>query len=98
MLFTTLLPMEIVPSEISSSPAIIRNAVDFPQPDGPTSTRNSLSLTSIVRSRTASTSPEYRLTTLSNVTLATDFLLLISRSIQPTYHLGRIPRNLGVGR
>ncbi len=37
------------PLLIVSSPAIIRKAVDLPQPDGPTSTRNSLS--AIVRSR-----------------------------------------------
>src|SRR5215208_4398719 len=30
-----------VPSVASSRPAIIRSNVDFPQPDGPTSTRNS---------------------------------------------------------
>ena len=34
-------PIEIVPSVISSRPAIIRSSVDFPQPDGPTSTMNS---------------------------------------------------------
>src|SRR5215470_12942002 len=38
---TTLPPIAISPSEISSSPAIIRNSVDLPQPDGPTSTQNS---------------------------------------------------------
>ena len=34
-------PIEIVPALTSSSPAIIRSSVDFPQPDGPTSTMNS---------------------------------------------------------
>ena len=29
------------PSEISSSPAMQRRSVDFPQPDGPTKTTNS---------------------------------------------------------
>ena len=29
------------PLEMSSSPAIIRSVVDFPQPDGPTKTMNS---------------------------------------------------------
>ncbi len=40
---TTLSPMRSSPDEIVSSPAIIRSAVDLPQPDGPTSTKNSLS-------------------------------------------------------
>ncbi len=39
--FTTRGPMAIVPALISSSPAIIRNAVDFPHPEGPTRTINS---------------------------------------------------------
>src|SRR5437870_12194618 len=89
--------MEMVPSEISSSPAIMRRAVDFPQPDGPTSTRNSLSLTSIERSLTARTSPEYRFTTLSKSTFATDFLLSIHRAVHPAYYLCGIPCNFGVG-
>src|SRR6476619_2873064 len=38
---TTLPPMAIWPSVISSSPAIIRNSVDLPHPEGPTSTQNS---------------------------------------------------------
>src|SRR4051794_20179178 len=45
--------MVSVPSVMSSSPAIIRNAVDLPQPDGPTNTRNSPSAMS--RSRSATT-------------------------------------------
>ena len=44
---------EIVPSVISSSPATMRSAVVLPQPDGPTSTRNSPSPTSSERSWTA---------------------------------------------
>jgi hypothetical protein len=39
--FTTRSPIWIVPLVMSSSPAIIRNVVDLPQPDGPTSTMNS---------------------------------------------------------
>src|SRR5690348_2008100 len=39
--FTTLPPMTISPSVISSRPAIIRKSVDLPHPDGPTSTQNS---------------------------------------------------------
>src|SRR5947209_8468316 len=41
-------PMRMAPSVTSSSPAMQRNNVVFPQPDGPTSTMNSPS--SIVRS------------------------------------------------
>jgi hypothetical protein len=38
--------MMMSPDVVSSSPAIIRNNVDFPQPDGPTNTTNSRSSTS----------------------------------------------------
>src|ERR1700730_14081193 len=38
MLLTTRSPIEIVPEVMFSSPASIRNKVDLPQPDGPTST------------------------------------------------------------
>ena len=48
-------PMVIVPSVTSSKPAIIRSMVDFPQPDGPTSTMNSPSSMCNDRSSTAST-------------------------------------------
>ncbi len=34
-------PIQISPSVTSSRPASIRNVVDFPHPDGPTSTMNS---------------------------------------------------------
>src|SRR2546427_676535 len=40
---TTRSPIVISPAVISSSPATIRKVVDFPHPDGPTSTTNSLS-------------------------------------------------------
>src|SRR4029078_3076254 len=43
------------PAVTSSSPAIIRNNVDLPHPDGPTRTRNSPSATSNQTSRTATT-------------------------------------------
>src|SRR5512134_3265290 len=46
---TTRSPIESCPSEGSSSPAIMRSAVDLPQPDGPTNTMNSWSW--IARSR-----------------------------------------------
>src|SRR6201746_83712 len=39
--FTTRPPMAMSPEEIFSSPAIIRNNVDLPQPDGPTRMTNS---------------------------------------------------------
>ena len=39
--FTTRSPIRRVPVLMSSSPATIRSAVLLPQPDGPTSTRNS---------------------------------------------------------
>ncbi len=41
---TTLPPMLQVPSDISSSPAIILRRVDFPEPEGPTRTANSPAL------------------------------------------------------
>src|SRR5216683_3664998 len=66
---TTSPPIMISPSVISSSPAIIRSVVDFPQPDGPTSTTNSWSAMSRSMPRTASTS-SYFFTTLRNVTSA----------------------------
>src|SRR5207247_1111136 len=47
----------------------IRRAVVFPQPDGPTSTRNSASRTARLRSLTATTAPK-RFVTWSYVTVA----------------------------
>ena len=44
----------------------MRSAVVLPQPDGPTSTTNSPSLTSRLRSRTAGVSPPYTLLTWMN--------------------------------
>src|SRR6478736_1608345 len=43
---TTRPPMDNSPDVIVSSPAIIRSAVDLPQPEGPTRTKNSPSATS----------------------------------------------------
>src|SRR5450432_317174 len=68
--FTTRPPIWIVPSLISSSPAIIRSAVDFPHPDGPTSTMNSPSLISRLRSLTAFIPPAYTLSTPSRTICA----------------------------
>src|SRR6266567_9178380 len=59
----------ISPALISSSPAIIRSVVDLPQPEGPTSTTNSLSAMSRSIPRTASVS-SYFLTILRSVTCA----------------------------
>jgi hypothetical protein len=60
---TTRSPIEIVPAVISSSPAMDRSAVDFPHPDGPTSTTNSPSAISRLRSSTALTPPAYAFST-----------------------------------
>src|SRR5688500_19080519 len=40
-LLTTRSPIEMVPEVMFSRPASIRNKVDLPQPEGPTSTTNS---------------------------------------------------------
>src|SRR4051812_36195223 len=53
-------PMISSPSVISSNPATIRNAVDFPQPDGPTRIMNSPSWISRFMSLTASKPSGYR--------------------------------------
>src|SRR5215471_2054269 len=53
---TTRSPMEISPDVISSRPATMRRVVDLPQPDGPTSTMNSLSRMWRLTSLTACTS------------------------------------------
>src|ERR671931_357692 len=64
------------PSEMSSSPAIIRSAVDFPQPDGPTRIMNSASRICRLMCLTASKPSGYRLTTSSNSISAMRFRLL----------------------
>src|ERR1700686_4576655 len=53
----------ITPSVKASRPASILRAVDFPHPDGPTTTMNSLSLTSRHKSFTAISSAANRLVT-----------------------------------
>src|SRR5215210_5340310 len=55
---------------MSSRPAIIRRAVDFPQPEGPTKTTNSPSGISKLILSTATTSSPKTLVTSSNVTSA----------------------------
>ena len=54
-LVTSRPPMMMPPSSMSSRPASIRSAVDLPEPDGPTRTRNSPSVTSNDSSSTART-------------------------------------------
>ena len=51
--FTTTSPIFNSPADISSRPAIILKVVDFPQPEGPTNTINSLSSICILKSFTA---------------------------------------------
>src|SRR5271154_1976242 len=53
---TTVSPISTWPDVIASSPATMRNVVVLPQPEGPTSTRNSLSRISRFTSFTACTS------------------------------------------
>src|SRR3954454_8411999 len=68
---TTSSPMRRSPSVTVSSPATIRRAVDFPQPDAPTSTSISPSAMSRVRSRIPTWPLGYTLVTPSKVTDAT---------------------------
>src|SRR5215831_6763881 len=73
--FTTRPPIEMVPEVTSSSPAIDRSAVDFPHPDGPTSTMNSPSFTARLRSSSAFTPPAKTLSTWSRTICAIRKLL-----------------------
>src|SRR5882672_5727659 len=66
---TTSPPMRISPSVMSSRPAIMRSVVVLPQPDGPTSTTNSLSAMSRSMPRTAGSS-SYSFTTLRSLSSA----------------------------
>src|SRR5215210_8031686 len=67
---TTWSPIKTLPPVMSSRPAIIRRAVDFPQPDGPTKTTNSPSGISRSILSTATTSSPKTLVTSSMVTSA----------------------------
>src|SRR4051794_33706273 len=69
MSFTTSPPIVISPAVISSRPAIIRSVVVLPQPDGPTSTTNSLSGMSRSMPQTAGVS-SYFFSSLRSVTCA----------------------------
>src|SRR3954454_9990443 len=71
--FTTRSPIFSSPSVMSSSPAIIRRAVDFPHPDGPTRTMNSPSATSRLIFLTASKPSAKRLLTPSRTISAIPF-------------------------
>src|SRR3954468_3935038 len=62
---TTRSPIRSSPSVMSSRPAIIRSAVDLPQPEGPTRIMNSPSATSRLISLTASKPSAKRLLTRS---------------------------------
>ena len=84
-------PRRIVPSVTSSSPAIMRSRVDLPQPDGPTSTRNSPSAMSRSTASTARTPPSKTFVTLSSRTPA------ISRG-RLQQDLGRAPGLVGKAR
>ena len=55
-------PMSMSPEVMSSRPTIMRNSVDFPQPDGPTRMTNSPSATSRLTSLTAGNPSPYCLT------------------------------------
>src|SRR5579864_2782797 len=75
--FTTRSPIATSPLVMSSSPAIIRKAVVFPQPDGPTRQTNSPSAMSRSRRSTARPfAPGYRFVRLLNETRATEPSLL----------------------
>src|SRR2546421_2866978 len=71
-------PISTSPSLTSSSPAIMRSVVLLPQPEGPTSTTNSLSAISRSMPRTAKVS-SYFLTRLRSVTCAIAFPLGCAR-------------------
>jgi hypothetical protein len=64
---TTRSPIETSPPVITSRPAIIRSSVDFPQPEGPTSTMNSPLAMVRLTSSTATTPPGYSLDTFSSL-------------------------------
>src|SRR6476620_10675037 len=58
-------PIEMVPADVSSSPAISRSSVDLPHPEGPTRTMNSPSCTASETSSIAWTPPANSLVTWS---------------------------------
>src|ERR671918_84428 len=90
---TTSPPIFRSPSEMSSSPAIIRSAVDFPQPDGPTRIMNSPSPISRFMSLTASKPSGYRFHTFWNVISAIPRHSPILDTVSPQPRgAGHVPR------
>src|SRR5215212_1077315 len=84
-------PIKTLPALMSSRPAIIRRAVDFPQPEGPTKTTNSPSGMSRFILSTATTSSPKTLVTSSRVTSAIHFLLPSTRMPRPPLRSGLLP-------
>ena len=85
-LLTTRPPIAISPEVIVSSPAIIASSVDFPQPDGPTSTTNSPASTSRLTPFSTSTAPKLLLTflTVSDAMITRWFMpYLIAPCVRP---------------
>src|SRR5206468_9376131 len=95
-------PIRISPALGSSSPAMQRSTVVFPQPDGPSSTKNSPSCTSSDMSSSAGRpSGSYRLARRRRVTDATEVLipgrqLELDRHLEP--HAHRAPRDATRGK
>jgi peptide/nickel transport system substrate-binding protein len=71
------------------SPAIMRNSVDLPQPDGPTNTTNSPSWISRLMSFDTTTSPQ-AFVTLRSCTLAIPYSLCYNPSSTETFKMGRL--------
>src|SRR5688572_17263914 len=84
---TSRAPIRMVPPVTCSSPAIRRSTVDFPLPDGPTSTRSSPSVASRLRSRAATKPFAYTLSTCSSAIRAIRYLRLpfYSASSEPLH-------------
>src|ERR1700761_4186843 len=76
---TSRAPIAIDPDEVASKPAIIRNVVDFPQPEGPSRTRNSPSATSMQTSSTTLMAPKVLHTFFS----VTDAIVLLLSTLRP---------------
>src|SRR5699024_4547855 len=93
---TSLPPMAMCPPLVASRPASARSVVDFPQPDGPTSTRNSPSAMCRSRSRTLGRSaPGYWIVTSSNFTSAMGKMILQDDEAppQPTLECRTMPES-----
>src|SRR4030065_1696472 len=91
--FTKRPSIRIDPSVTTSKPAIIRRIVDFPHPEGPTSTRNSPSPIVKPTSPTARVPSGYTFPKPSNTISATtpphDLLLLATQPTNPRYPASR---------